>query len=137
MLLNSNQECVCGRLFENAGAFTRHKKICSKGRKHLASVLQHAKETHHRKKRRIDSEGTFAGEPPSMSLDPSGVVDGTHVVYDFTRLAHCVATVATSIINEPSESRSGQASTSTSNSGVENSGLNEPEVRTPFSLIHE
>ena len=48
------QECVCGRSFDDAGAFTRHKKNCLKGRKHLANALSHAKESHRAKKCRIN-----------------------------------------------------------------------------------
>jgi len=50
---SSFQECLCGCSFDNTGAFTRHKKTCSKGKKRLAHVLQHAKELYHRKKSHI------------------------------------------------------------------------------------
>lgn len=78
LLLNSNQECVCGRSFDNAGAFTRHKKSCKKGKNRLASVLKQAQEAHLRKKRRVEdapSEKLSSTE----SLGPNAVVHGMHV----------------------------------------------------------
>ena len=57
------QECLCGRLFDDAGAFTRHKKMCLKGKKRLASVLAHAKESYHHKKCRV---GNSEGSPSSL-----------------------------------------------------------------------
>lgn len=72
---NLNQECVCGRSFDNAGAFTRHKKTCQEGKKRLAGVLMQAKEVRLRKKRRV--KGT--SESSTESLDSNSVqVDGMH-----------------------------------------------------------
>ena len=52
------QECICGRSFDDAGAFTRHKKKCLKGKKRLADVLSLAKESHHAKKCRIETSAS-------------------------------------------------------------------------------
>ena len=49
------QVCLCGRSFDNAGAFTRHRKLCFQGKKCLANVLGHAKESYQSKKRRTES----------------------------------------------------------------------------------
>ena len=49
------QECICGQSFNDAGAFTRHKRKCLKGKKRLADVLNLAKESHYAKKCRIQS----------------------------------------------------------------------------------
>ena len=57
------QECICGRSFDDAGAFTRHKKNCLKGRKRLAKALSHAKESHRAKRCRIEGN-----TPASSSL---------------------------------------------------------------------
>lgn len=140
MLLNSNQECICGRSFDNAGAFTRHKKNCQKGRKHLASALQRAKETHVRKKRRIDSQGTFSGELSHESLDSHGAVDGTHVVSDFTSyivdLLIMLPRLVVAGASEPSGSQPNQASKAASDSIAHNSGHNEAEVRIPLRFLN-
>ena len=55
------QECLCGRSFDNTGAFTRHKKTCLKGKKRLASVLTGAKELYHHKKRRVEDDEESPG----------------------------------------------------------------------------
>ena len=52
------QECICGRSFDDAGAFTRHKRKCLKGKKRLADVLSLAKESHHAKKCRIETSAS-------------------------------------------------------------------------------
>ncbi|KAN0077361.1 hypothetical protein V8E55_011216 [Tylopilus felleus] len=54
MFLSSSQECVCGRSFDNARAFTRHKKTCQKGRKRLANALRQARELHYSKRHRVE-----------------------------------------------------------------------------------
>jgi len=57
MILTSySQECICGRSFGDTGAFTRHKKTCLKGKKHLAHILSHARESYHSKKCCIEDE---------------------------------------------------------------------------------
>ena len=62
MILSSyRQECTCGWLFDNTGAFTRHKKTCLKGKKRLASVLTGAKELYHHKKHRIEDDEESPG----------------------------------------------------------------------------
>jgi len=82
------QVCLCGRSFDNAGAFTRHRKTCSKGKKRLANALGHAKESYHSKKRRVESgnssshtiiSGSHAvGEAPDdTALHSSSVIDTT------------------------------------------------------------
>ena len=46
------QTCsYCGRIYTEAGLFTRHAKLCTKGKKHLASALPKAKEIYCSKKR--------------------------------------------------------------------------------------
>lgn len=48
------QECLgCGRTFSDIGAFTKHGKKCSRGKKRLASALGLAKELYESKKRRL------------------------------------------------------------------------------------
>lgn len=81
MFSSSNQTCICGRFFDNAGAFTRHKKSCQEGKKRLAHVLNQAKELHtSRKKRRIQLEDGVDLEELPMSCvnerDPKRIVDG-------------------------------------------------------------
>lgn len=68
MFPSSNQTCVCGRLFDNAGAFTRHKKGCQKGKKRLANALKQAKEVYHAKKRRVQGSELLADDS-SASLN--------------------------------------------------------------------
>ena len=68
-----HQECLCGQPFDDAGAFTRHKKMYLKGKKRLASVLAHAKKSYHHKKCHVgDSE-----ESPS-SLQNAGLGAASH-----------------------------------------------------------
>lgn len=83
MFSSSNQECVCGRSFDNTGAFTRHKKNCQQGKKRLATALRQAKEVHLNKKRRV--EGNFSEELSSESLRSNRVVqvDGTYGNHNF------------------------------------------------------
>ena len=46
------QSCsYCGRVYTEAGPFTRHAKLCTKGKKCLASALPKAKEIYRSKKR--------------------------------------------------------------------------------------
>jgi len=46
------QSCdYCGRVYTEAGPFTRHVKVCTKGRKRLASALIRAREMYLSKKR--------------------------------------------------------------------------------------
>ena len=46
------QSCsYCGRVYTEAGPFTRHAKLCTKGKKRLASALSKAREIYHSKKR--------------------------------------------------------------------------------------
>lgn len=69
MFSGSNQTCICGRFFDNAGAFTRHKKSCQEGKKRLANVLSQAKESRSRKKRRVEAVD-------SEELDSNQIVNG-------------------------------------------------------------
>ena len=72
MILSSYcQECLCGQPFDNAGAFTRHKKTCLKGKKRLASALTHAKESYHCKKYRV---GNNEESPSSLQTTSSRAV---------------------------------------------------------------
>ena len=73
------QQCLCGRSFDDTGAFTRHKKICLKSKKRLANVLNHAKESHRSKKRRIEDEGSAGSSSQivtSNTVFRHGTVDG-------------------------------------------------------------
>ena len=46
------QSCsYCGRVYTETGPFTRHAKLCTKGKKRLASALSKAKEIYRLKKR--------------------------------------------------------------------------------------
>ena len=72
------QECLCGRSFEDSGAFTRHKKNCVKGKKRLADVLSHAKDSYHSKKSRIEGDG----ESESFSLKTASLNPVSHTVDD-------------------------------------------------------
>ena len=65
------QTCVCGRVFSDLGAFTRHEKGCCKGKKRLSSALSKAKEVYQAKKAK------FTATSSRSSLDgdnarPSG-----------------------------------------------------------------
>ena len=45
------QSCsYCGRVYTEAGPFTRHAKLCTKGKKRLASALSTAREIYHSRK---------------------------------------------------------------------------------------
>ena len=50
----------------------RHRKICLKGKKHLANVLDHAKESYHSKKCRTES-GTSSSHTVSSKADSHAV----------------------------------------------------------------
>ncbi|KAI6010096.1 hypothetical protein BKA83DRAFT_4069156 [Pisolithus microcarpus] len=50
-----SQNCVCGRVFSDLDAFTRHEKGCCKGRKRLASALEKVKQAYRSKKARVPS----------------------------------------------------------------------------------
>ena len=71
------QECSCGRSFDDTGAFTRHKKTCSKGKKRLAHVLKHAKESYHRKRSRIRGGEEFLSQTASSERASQTVSDET------------------------------------------------------------
>ena len=46
------QSCgYCGRVYTEAGPFTRHAKLCTKGKKRLASALSKAREIYRSNKR--------------------------------------------------------------------------------------
>ena len=49
------QTCVCGRVFSDLGAFTRHEKGCRKGKKRLSSALAKAKEVYRAKKAKLSA----------------------------------------------------------------------------------
>ena len=64
------QTCVCGRVFSDLDAFTRHEKGCRKGKKRLSSALAKAKEVYQAKKvklsvasTRSSLDGPNAGSP--------------------------------------------------------------------------
>ena len=71
------QECPCGRSFDDTGAFTRHKKTCLKGKKHLANVLSHAKESYRSKKCRIEDErsASSSSQIVTSSISHHDIVD--------------------------------------------------------------
>ena len=69
-----SQICLCDRSFDNAGAFTRHKKTCLRGKKRLANALSHAKESYRTKKCRVErSEETVS----SSREEGSGAISHT------------------------------------------------------------
>ena len=74
-----SQECVCGRSFGDTGAFTRHKKTCLKGKKRLAHVLSHARESYRSKKCRIEDEGSASSSQivTSKTVSCHDTVDDT------------------------------------------------------------
>ena len=61
------QECPCGQSFDDTGALTRHKKNCVKGKKRLANVLSHAKESYHSKKCRIEENKDSASSSSKIA----------------------------------------------------------------------
>lgn len=61
------QICVCGRTFNDVGAFTRHEKGCRKGRKRLSGALARAKQVFSAKRARLQDYPR--SDPPSKSLD--------------------------------------------------------------------
>ena len=72
------QTCVCGRVFSDLGAFTRHEKGCRKGKKRLSSALAKAKEIYQAKKAKLTAagsrsslDGDNAGPSSSTANDPS------------------------------------------------------------------
>ena len=72
------QQCLCGRSFDDTGAFTRHKKICLKSKKRLANVLSHTKESYRSKKCRIEDEGSVGASSqivPSNTVSRHGTMD--------------------------------------------------------------
>ena len=82
-----SQICLCGRSFDNAGAFTRHKKTCLRGKKHLANALSHAKESYRTKKCHVEgSEETVSSSHTessrAVSYTTDGVLGGTPGVSD-------------------------------------------------------
>ena len=72
-----SQTCLCGRSFDNAGAFTRHKNTCSRGRKRLANALSHAKESYRTKKCRVEGiEENVSSSQTERSRVISHTADG-------------------------------------------------------------
>ena len=52
MLQEFSQSCnYCGQVYTEAGPFTRHAKLCTKGKKRLASALPKARDIYRSKKR--------------------------------------------------------------------------------------
>ena len=70
------QECPCGRSFDDTGAFTRHKKTCLKGKKRLANVLSHAKESYRSKKCRTEDQSSSSSQIVTSSAAHHDIVDG-------------------------------------------------------------
>ena len=48
-----SQTCICGRIFTDVGAFSRHEKGCKRGKKRLSSALAKAKEIYQNKRIRM------------------------------------------------------------------------------------
>ena len=74
------QTCVCGRVFSDLGAFTRHEKGRCKGKKRLSSALTKAKEVYQAKKAKftaVSSRSSLdddnAGPSGSTTSDPSAM----------------------------------------------------------------
>ena len=84
--ISHRQECICGQSFDDAGAFTRHKRKCSKGKKRLADVLSLAKESHHAKKYRIE------GNTPTSSSHTSNETVTTVTSHPILCTPSCVYT---------------------------------------------
>ena len=49
------QTCVCGRVFSDLGAFTRHEMGCRNGKKRLSSALAKVKEVYWAKKAKLSA----------------------------------------------------------------------------------
>ena len=64
-----SQICLCGRSFDNAGAFTRHKKTCPRGKKRLANALSHAKESYRTKRCRVEESEENASSSQAEGLE--------------------------------------------------------------------
>ena len=62
------QECLCGRSFDNTGAFTRHNKTCLKGKKRLANVLNQAQESYYHRKRCRVKESPSSSQTASLEV---------------------------------------------------------------------
>ena len=62
------QTCVCGRVFSDLSAFTRHEKGCRKGKKQLSSALTKAKEVYQAKKAKF----TAVSSRSSLDDDNAG-----------------------------------------------------------------
>ena len=100
MITSYSQTCLCGRSFDNAGAFTRHKKTCSRAKKRLANTLSHAKESYRTKKCRIEGNKETAGSPqtetsmvvshtgPEVLGDTSGASHSVHSLMDTLQPTH-------------------------------------------------
>ena len=85
-----SQICLCGRSFDNAGAFTRHKKTCPRGKKRLANALSHAKESYRIKRCRVEESEETASSSQAEGLEvvshtADGVLDDTSGVSDSIR----------------------------------------------------
>lgn len=88
MFLSSSQECVCGRSFDNARAFTRHKKTCQKGRKRLANALRQARELYYSKRHHVEGNHSDGRHQQFSILDSLKqqvvvMVSGCWYKYDF------------------------------------------------------
>ncbi|EGN91729.1 hypothetical protein SERLA73DRAFT_164395 [Serpula lacrymans var. lacrymans S7.3] len=70
-----HQVCTCGRSFLHIAAFSKHQKMCLKGKKRLSSVLSRAKEAFQQKKRR-----TLENNDPSRQFHND--VSGPHMDVD-------------------------------------------------------
>lgn len=67
--------CVCGRVFEQPGAFKFHQRSCQKNKKRLAGALSCAKEvwTSRKKRRLLNAElnlGSSESSPPEVQMTP-------------------------------------------------------------------
>lgn len=77
---SSEQTCVCGHFFDSAGALTRHKKNCQRGKKRLADALRQAREVYQAKRRRLqDRDLSNDGNPSTSEVLGSNMPEATTI----------------------------------------------------------
>lgn len=97
------QECLCGWSFDNAGAFTRHKRTCLNGRKCLANALHHTKELYHHKRccvKHSEESPSSSQVRNSMAVSPTTVEGPLHDVGPLDSLPSTMQPAQTKIPNE-------------------------------------
>lgn len=87
-----SQMCVCGHVFSDIGAFTRHEKTCKRGKKCLLGTLEKAKEIYQSKKSRLSVHSDGAGGSPWEEHTPVTIQDNNLVcahTYVWLHKVHC------------------------------------------------